>query len=258
MRTVTRDAGRTPDVLRPWRITTGALEHAEGSALIEAGKTRVICAATVEDRVPQFLKNEGRGWVTSEYSMLPRSTHTRSPRERGGKLGGRTMEIQRFIGRSLRSVTDLRALGERTITLDCDVIQADGGTRCASVTAAWVALHEAVLGLMEAGRIKTNPLMDSVAAVSVGVVGGAVLLDLDYSEDSSAEVDMNVVMTGRGKLVEVQVTAEQSPFSLSSMNRMIGLARKGILDIQGIQRDAVTGRSRGGQTIVSLPKSRRP
>jgi len=246
MKTVTRDPERAADRLRPWRITTGPLEHAEGSALIEAGKTRVLCAASVEDRVPQFLKNGGKGWVTSEYSMLPRSTHTRSPRERGGKLGGRTMEIQRFIGRSLRSVTDLRALGERTITLDCDVIQADGGTRCASVTAAWVALHEAVLGLLESGRIENNPLVDSVAAVSVGVVGGALLLDLDYGEDSSADVDMNVVMTGRGKLVEVQVTAEQSPFSLSRMNQMIGLARQGILDIQRVQMDAVTGRNREG------------
>ncbi len=234
-----RKDNRLPDEIRPWRITGGVLDHAEGSALIDAGKTKVICAATVEEKVPSFLRDKGQGWVTAEYSMLPRATHTRSPRERGGRVGGRTLEIQRLIGRSLRSVTDLTALGERTITVDCDVIQADGGTRVASITGAWVALHNALETLIALGALASNPMKDSVAAVSVGIVGGTQCLDLDYDEDSSAEVDMNVVMTGRGRLVEVQATAEGEPFSLAGMNRLIRLAQKGISDIRRIQEETV-------------------
>jgi ribonuclease PH len=239
-----RHDGRKPDELRKWRILRGVLDHAEGSALIEAGKTKVLCAASVDKTVPVFLKDKGQGWVTGEYSMLPRSTHTRSPRERN-RVGGRTLEIQRMIGRSLRSVIDLNALGERTITVDCDVIQADGGTRVASITAGWVALHDACQTLYKRGVIPANPLHDSVAAVSVGVVEDELFLDLDYLEDSAAEVDMNVVFTGRGRLVEVQATAEGVPFSLNRMNELIRVAyRKGIAAIGKIQRRAV--RSRAG------------
>lgn len=234
-----RNEGRVSDQLRHWGITCGILGHAEGSAMIEAGKTRVVTSASVEERVPPFLRNEGKGWVTAEYAMLPRATHTRSSRERGGRIGGRTMEIQRLIGRSLRSVTNLTGFGERTITVDCDVLHADGGTRVASITAAWVALHQCFETLVREGRIECNPLMDSVAAVSVGVVGNEVLLDLDYDEDSIAEVDMNVVMTGQGRLVEVQATAEGEPFSLSRLNAMIRLARKGIGQIESLQRQAL-------------------
>lgn len=233
--TVQRNEGRKADELRPWKITRGVLAHAEGSALIEAGRTHVLCAATVEDKVPSFLKNQGRGWVTAEYSMLPRSTHTRSPRERG-RVGGRTMEIQRLIGRSLRAVTDLTGFGELTVTVDCDVIQADGGTRVASISGAWVALHEAFERLVREGAIRGNPLIDCVAAVSVGIVGKNLLLDLDYDEDSAAEVDMNVVMTGTKRLVEVQATAEQTPFSLARMNGLVRLAQKGIEQIQELQK----------------------
>lgn len=230
-----RSGGRAADELRPWKITCGILEHAEGSALIEAGKTRVLAAASIEDRVPLFLRNMGKGWVTAEYAMLPRATHTRGSRERGGRLGGRTMEIQRLIGRSLRSVTDLSAFGERTVTVDCDVIQADGGTRVASITAGWVALHQAFETLVAEEEISRNPLADSVAAVSVGVVGNQMLLDLDYEEDSMADVDMNVVMTGRGRLVEVQATAEGAPFSRSRLNSLIVLAKKGINYLEELQ-----------------------
>jgi ribonuclease PH len=247
MKKATRPSGRKADELRPWKITCGVLDHAEGSALIESGRTRILCAATVEDKVPSFLKNEGRGWVTAEYSMLPRSTHTRSPRERGGRIGGRTQEIQRLIGRSLRCVTDLTGFGERTVTVDCDVIQADGGTRVASITAAWVALHNAFDALQTAGRLDSMPLIDSVAAVSVGVVGNELLLDLDYDEDSIAEVDMNVVMTGRGKLVEVQATAEGAPFSLSRMNSLVRLARKGLGAIEAIQMETLSAFARGAK-----------
>lgn len=235
----TRSESRGPEQLRDWRITSGVLDYAEGSALIEVGRTRVVCAASVEDKVPQFLKNQGRGWVTAEYGMLPRSTHTRSSRERGTRIGGRTMEIQRLIGRSLRCVIDLPTLGERTITVDCDVLQADGGTRVASISAAWVAVYWACATLVAAGKLSSNPLMDSVAAVSVGVVDNALLLDLDYEEDSTADVDMNVVMTGRGRLVEVQATAEGNPFSLARMNSLVRLAQKGIKIIQQIQVEAV-------------------
>jgi len=241
MTSIKRKSNRRPDELRLWKIVRGVLDHAEGSALIEAGKTRVVCAATVEDKVPPFVRNGGKGWVTAEYSMLPRATHVRSPRERG-RVGGRTMEIQRFIGRSLRSVTDLKAFGERTITVDCDVIQADGGTRVASITAAWVALHEAFETLVQLGKIPSIPLLDSVAAVSVGVVENQLFLDLDYAEDSSAEVDMNVVITGRQKLVEVQATAEGSPFSMTRLNSMIRLAQGGIEKIRQIQTRALNSR----------------
>lgn len=243
---IIRNGSRGPDELRSWNITRSVLHHAEGSALIEAGKTKVICAASVEDKVPQFLKNTGKGWVTAEYSMLPRSTHIRSPRERG-RVGGRTLEIQRLIGRSLRSITDLRGFGERTITLDCDVIQADGGTRVASITAAWVALHAAFEALVRTGEISAVPLLDSVAAVSVGVVENELLLDLDYDEDSIAEVDMNVVMTGRKKLVEVQATAEGGPFSLSRMNSLIRLAQAGIETIRQIQMRTLNSTIKSGK-----------
>src|SRR5512138_248084 len=191
--------GRSPESLRPVRITRSYIKHAEGAVLIEFGDTKVICTASVEESVPPFLRGKGTGWVTAEYSMLPRATHTRSPREAAkGKLGGRTHEIQRLIGRSLRAVTDLAALGERSILIDCDVIQADGGTRTASITGAWVALADAVSGLREKGLLSANPLKEAVAAVSVGIVDGNVLLDLDYSEDSAAEVDMNFVVTSTG------------------------------------------------------------
>lgn len=240
-----RDGDRAPDSLRSWKITCGVLSHAEGSAMVEAGQTRVVCAASVEDRVPPFLKNGGKGWVTAEYSMLPRSTHTRTPRERGVRIGGRTMEIQRLIGRSLRCVTNLEALGERTITLDCDVIQADGGTRCASITGAWVALSHALEQLAASGKIASNPLLDSVSAVSVGVVGNEMLLDLDYVEDSGAEVDMNVVMTGKGKIVEVQATAEREPFSLAGLSSLVRLAHKGIREIEVLQLRALAPGRRG-------------
>jgi len=239
MKHTVRNNGRLPDQLRPWKITCGVLEHAEGSALIETGRTRVVTSASVEGRVPPFLRNEGKGWVTAEYAMLPRATHSRSPRERGGRIGGRTMEIQRLIGRSLRSVTDLTGFGERTITIDCDVLQADGGTRVASITAAWVALHNCFETLVREGLIERVPLHDSVAAVSVGVVNNEALLDLDYDEDSIAEVDMNVVMTGRGRLVEVQATAEGSPFSLATLNSLIRLARQGIAQIEILQRQTL-------------------
>ena len=226
------------DELRPWKITCGVLDHAEGSALVEAGRTRVIAAASVEEKVPPFLKNRGKGWATAEYAMLPRSTHTRTARERG-RVGGRTMEIQRLIGRCLRIVTNLSALGERTITVDCDVIQADGGTRVASITGAWLALHCALHNLVIQGLIDHLPLVGSVAAVSVGVFNGQLLLDLDYDEDSIADVDMNVAMTGSGRLVEVQATSEAAPFSLSRLNSLVRLAAKGISEIEKIQKEAL-------------------
>ncbi|MCJ7663110.1 MAG: ribonuclease PH, partial [Desulfobacterales bacterium] len=224
-----RNDGRQWDELRKVRITRNYIKHAEGSVLIEVGGTRVICNATVEEGVPSFLKDTGSGWVKAEYAMLPRSTHTRAPRESvRGQLGGRTQEIQRLIGRSLRSVTDLHAFGERTILLDCDVIQADGGTRTASITGAYVALIDAFRWLKGRGKIEGLPITGSVAAVSVGIVEGHMLLDLDYSEDSRAQVDMNLVMTGKGEFVEVQGTAEETPFSKGDMDQMISLAIQGI------------------------------
>jgi ribonuclease PH len=238
MKQFIRNGNRKWDALRQWNIIPGVSEHAEGSALVEAGKTKVLCTASVEEKVPSFLKNMGKGWVTAEYSMLPRATHTRSPRERGGRIGGRTMEIQRIIGRSLRSVCNLEGFGERTVTLDCDVIQADGGTRVAAVSAAWVALHMAFEVLVSGRLIASNPLLDSVAAVSVGMVKDNLLLDLDYDEDFVADVDMNVVMTGTGRLVEVQATAEHAPFSVARMNSLVKLARVGIRSISKIQRES--------------------
>ncbi|MBX7220731.1 MAG: ribonuclease PH [Blastocatellia bacterium] len=232
-----RPDGRAPNVLRPITITPGFAKHAEGSALIEFGDTKVLCTASVEDRVPPFLKNKGIGWVTAEYSMLPRSTETRTSREVGrGGPSGRTHEIQRLIGRSLRAVVQTDKMGERTITLDCDVIQADGGTRTASITGAFVALVLACRHLQKKGVLRNLPISDYIAAISVGVVNGTAVLDLNYIEDSRAEVDMNVVCTGDGRFVEVQGTAEHKPFSMEQMNSMLGLARKGIDDLIGQQK----------------------
>jgi ribonuclease PH len=232
--------GRKTDETRTARIFTDYLPHAEGSALIEMGQTRVLCAATVEDRVPPFLRNKGIGWVTAEYSMLPRSTSQRTPRETGrGGPSGRTHEIQRLIGRSLRAVIDTNMLGERTITLDCDVIQADGGTRTASITGAYVALVLAIRRLIRDGRIKRSPILNEVAAISIGIVGETALLDLNYIEDSKAEVDMNVVCTGDGRFIEVQGTAEREPFSGAQMTDMLTLASKGINELVTLQRQAL-------------------
>jgi ribonuclease PH len=214
--------------------------HAEGSVLIEFGNTKVLCTASVEETVPGFLKGKGQGWITAEYGMLPRSTHTRTAREAAkGKQSGRTQEIQRLIGRSLRAITDLKALGERQVTLDCDVLQADGGTRTAAITGACVALHDAVNKLVAAGKLAGNPLKDFVAAVSVGIVDGAAVLDLDYAEDSSCDTDMNVVMTGSGGIVEVQGTAEGEPFSRTELDALLALAQAGIADLVNLQKAAL-------------------
>ena len=236
----TRSDGRSADQLRETRLTPHYLEHAEGSVLIEAGRTRVICTASVEDKVPPFLRGTGKGWVTAEYGMLPRATSTRTVREASrGKLGGRTQEIQRLIGRSLRAVTQLKALGERTIWIDCDVIQADGGTRTASISGAFVALVFALQHLKERGVLKRIPIADHVAATSVGIVNGTPLLDLAYDEDSKAEVDMNVVMTGDGRFIEVQGTAEGAPFSRTSHDALLALAETGIGHLITLQRELV-------------------
>jgi ribonuclease PH len=236
-----RPSRRKPDELRPIAIERGYTRHAEGSVLIAFGDTRVICTASVEEGVPGFLKGRGQGWVTAEYGMLPRSTHTRTDREAArGRQSGRTQEIQRLIGRSLRAVTDLGALGERTVKLDCDVIQADGGTRTASVTGAFVALHDAVRGLIERKVLAASPIRDFVAAVSVGLYEGLPILDLDYAEDSGCDTDMNVVMTGSGGFVEVQGTAEGRPFSPDQMQALIALARQGIAELVAKQK-AVLG-----------------
>jgi ribonuclease PH len=235
-----RTDGRAADQLRPVNIITNFLAHAEGSALIEMGNTRVICTASVEDRVPPFLRNKGQGWLTAEYAMLPRATGQRTPRETGrGGPSGRTHEIQRLIGRSLRAIADMTALGERTITLDCDVIQADGGTRTASITGAYVALEMACRKLLNAGVIRRLPIRDQVAAVSVGIVDGVPLLDLKYDEDSQAEVDMNVICTGDGRFIEVQGTAERAPFSREEMSHMLELAGAGTQQLLALQRDAL-------------------
>jgi ribonuclease PH len=235
-----RTDGRAADVLRPLTITRHYTCHAEGSVLVEFGHTKVLCTASVEERVPSFLKGKGQGWVTAEYGMLPRSTHTRTDREAAkGKQSGRTQEIQRLIGRSLRAVTDLAKLGERQITLDCDVLQADGGTRCAAITGACVALHDALAGLVAAGKLAAHPMRDFVAAVSVGIVGGTPVLDLDYSEDSNCDTDMNVVMTGAGGMVELQGTAEGAPFSRAELDALLALAQKGITDIVIAQKQAL-------------------
>jgi len=238
-KSVKRSDGRRPGELRSVKIVTGVNSHAEGSALIEMGQTRVLCTASVEERVPAFLKDTGRGWVTAEYGMLPRSTHTRMEREAArGRIGGRTHEIQRLIGRSLRAVTDLQALGERSVWIDCDVLQADGGTRTASITGAWVALKLAARGLVEKGLLERDPIHGVVAAVSTGVVDGVECLDLCYDQDSKAEVDMNFVMTDRGRFVEIQGTAEAGPFSKTQADRMARLAWSGIRQLLKIQRAA--------------------
>jgi ribonuclease PH len=224
-----RPSNRTPDQLRPINITRCYTKHAEGSVLIECGDTKVICTASIDEKVPPFLRGKAQGWLTAEYGMLPRSTGSRMDREAArGKQTGRTQEIQRLIGRSLRAVTDLTLLGERTIQIDCDVIQADGGTRTASITGAFVALHDAVGFLMDRGVLKSSPIRDFVAAISVGVYQGVPVLDLDYAEDSDCDTDMNVVMTGSGGFVEVQGTAEGAPFTRTEMNAMLDLAEKGI------------------------------
>jgi ribonuclease PH len=231
---------RAGGAMRPAEIVTGFLLTAEGSVLMKLGHTQVLCAATIEDSVPQFLRNSGKGWVTAEYSMLPRSTAKRTPREVvKGRPTGRTHEIQRLIGRSLRSVMDLSALGERTVMLDCDVLQADGGTRTASITGAFVALALALRRLVDFGALKSMPVRDYVAATSVGLVGGKPMLDLCYEEDSQADVDMNVVMTGAGKFIEVQATAEHKPFDDAQMAELLTLARGGIADLVELQKRAV-------------------
>jgi len=235
-----RPSGRAPDQLRPVNLQRHYTRHAEGSVLCSFGDTRVLCTASINERVPAFLRGKGQGWVTAEYGMLPRATHTRMDREASrGKQGGRTLEIQRLIGRSLRAVTDLEALGERTITLDCDVIQADGGTRTAAITGSWVALADAVQSLLDAGEIKRSPLHSQVAAVSVGIYQGAPVLDLDYPEDSEAETDMNVVMKEAGGFVEVQGTAEGHAFRRDELDRMLDLAHQGIEQLMGHQREAL-------------------
>jgi ribonuclease PH len=235
-----RNDGRSADALRPLTITRHYTRHAEGSVLVEFGHTKVLCTASVEERVPPFLKGKGQGWVTAEYGMLPRSTHTRTDREAAkGKQSGRTQEIQRLIGRSLRAVTDLAALGERQVTLDCDVIQADGGTRCASITGACVALHDALAGLVAAGKLPAHPMRDFVAAVSVGIVDGTPVLDLNYEEDSNCDTDMNVVMTGAGGMCEIQGTAEGTPFTRAELDALLVLAQQGIDAIISAQKNAL-------------------
>ncbi|MHB8859919.1 MAG: ribonuclease PH [Thermoleophilia bacterium] len=239
---VERPDGRSYGEIRPLKITPGFLEFAEGSVLIEAGKTKVICAAKIQDGVPNWMRGHGNGWVTAEYSLLPSSTPQRTFREAvKGKQGGRTLEIQRLVGRSLRSVVDMRALGERTIWLDCDVIQADGGTRCASVSGAYVALYLALAHLVDQDLITDMPLKDSLAAVSVGVWEGHPVVDLDYAEDSTAEVDMNVVMTGSGEVVELQATAEKTAFTRATLDELIDLAGAGIEQIATEQLRVTAG-----------------
>ncbi len=237
-----RADGRAADALRPVRITRHYTMHAEGSVLVEFGNTKVLCTASVEERVPPHKKGSGEGWVTAEYGMLPRATHTRSSREAAkGKQSGRTQEIQRLIGRSLRAVFDLAALGERTITLDCDVLQADGGTRTAAITGAFVAAQDAVHQLLAEGKIARSPVLHPVAAISVGLVGGRPVLDLDYLEDSGCDTDMNVVMTGAGHYVEVQGTAEGVAFSREQMSELLLLAEQGIKELIALQQAALAG-----------------
>ncbi len=237
---ISRPSGRQPTELRPVLLELGYTRHAEGSVLIRAGDTHVLCNASVLEKVPPFLKGQGQGWVTAEYGMLPRSTHTRSDREAArGKQSGRTMEIQRLIGRSLRAVFDLAALGERTLHLDCDVLQADGGTRCASITGAWLAAAIAVRNLLRSGVLERNPITDHVAAVSVGLFDGVPVVDLDYPEDSGCGADMNVVMTGAGSFVEVQGTAEGQTFDRAALDELLDLATAGIAQLVTLQRDAL-------------------
>jgi ribonuclease PH len=235
-----RPKNRPADALRPVRITRHYTMHAEGSVLIEFGHTQVLCTASVEEKVPPHKRGSGEGWVTAEYGMLPRATHTRSDREAAkGKQSGRTQEIQRLIGRSLRAVFDLKALGERTISLDCDVLQADGGTRTAAITGAFVAAHDAVSRLLAAGKISASPIRESVAAISVGILRGTPLLDLEYVEDSACDTDMNVVMTGAGHFVEVQGTAEGAAFTRREMDALLALAEKGVAELVELQRQAL-------------------
>jgi ribonuclease PH len=235
-----RPSGRAPDALRPVSITPGYAHHAEGSCLIRVGGTELLCAASAEGRVPPFLRGSGQGWVTGEYGMLPRATHTRGEREAArGRQSGRTQEIQRLIGRSLRAVVDRAAMGEMTVTLDCDVLNADGGTRCAAITGAWVALALAFRKLRENRVLARDPLRGQVAAVSCGIAGGLAVLDLDYAEDSSAEADANFVLTDTGGIVEVQATAEQAPFAEAQLTALLGLARQGTAALFAIQRDAL-------------------
>ncbi len=234
-----RDNGRRPDQLRPVRFTRQFTRHPEGSVLVEFGDTRVLCTASVEDRVPGFLRGKGQGWVTAEYGMLPRATHTRGDREAArGKQSGRTQEIQRLIGRSLRAVTDMARLGERTIHIDCDVLQADGGTRTAAITGAWVALADAADWLVGKGLLAASPVRDSVAAVSVGIYQGQAILDLDYPEDSACDTDMNIVMTGGGGIIEVQGTAEGNAFSRDELRQLMDLAEHGIGELARLQQAA--------------------
>ncbi len=235
-----RPSGRSLDQLRAVSIETGVTCHAEGSCLIRIGRTHVLCTATVEDKPPPFLRNTGMGWVTAEYGMLPRATHTRGKREAAaGKQSGRTQEIQRLIGRSLRAVVDRQALGERQIVVDCDVIQADGGTRCAAITGGWVALRLAANQLLKKGMIQSDPLLDHVAAVSCGIYAGQPVLDLDYDEDSAAGTDGNFVMTGGRRLVEVQASAEGAPFSMADLSLLLSLAEKGVADLVAAQKAAL-------------------
>ena len=237
-----RPSGRSPDEMRSVRFTRHFTKHAEGSVLVEFGDTRVLCTASVEQRVPRFLLGKGQGWVTAEYGMLPRSTGERMAREASrGRQGGRTLEIQRLIGRSLRAALDLQALGEHTITLDCDVLQADGGTRTASISGAYVALSDAINGLIRHGTLRKNPLHGQIASVSVGIYEGVPVLDLDYAEDSSAETDMNVVMNETGAFIEVQGTAEGHAFRMDELQAMLGLAGQGIRDIMQAQQEALKG-----------------
>jgi ribonuclease PH len=239
-----RASGRRADELRPVRITRRYTRHAEGSVLIECGHTRVLCTVSVEPDVPGFLKGRGQGWITAEYGMLPRATNTRMRREAAeGRQSGRTQEIQRLIGRSLRAVADLGALGERSLRVDCDVLQADGGTRCAAITGAWVALHDAIAWCKAQGLVTGEPLIDSVAAVSVGIVNGTPALDLDYAEDSACDTDMNVVMTGRGGIVEIQGTAERAPFTRDEMDALVSLAEGGIYALIAAQKQALALRT---------------
>ncbi len=236
MTDIVRRGARAANQLRPIRITRGYTVHAEGSVLVEFGNTRVLCTASVEEKVPGHKRGSGEGWVTAEYGMLPRATHTRSDREAArGKQSGRTQEIQRLIGRSMRAVFDLRLLGERTIQLDCDVLQADGGTRTASITGAFVAAQDAVTTLIASGKLSASPITAQVAAISVGIVQGVPMLDLDYTEDSGCDTDMNVVMTGAGHFVEVQGTAEGSAFSRAEMDALLALAERGILELMALQ-----------------------
>jgi ribonuclease PH len=235
-----RHSGRTPDQLRSVRLTRGFAKHAEGSALVEFGDTHVLCTASIEEMVPPFLRGKGQGWITAEYGMLPRSTHTRSQREAAkGKQSGRTQEIQRLIGRSLRAVVDLKALGERTVTIDCDVIQADGGTRTAAITGGYVALAEACEALTKRRSLASNPIHGQIAAVSVGIVGGVPVLDLDYAEDSQAETDMNVVMNNGGAFVEIQGTAEGHAFRRNELDSLLDLAVTGVSQLFALQAQAL-------------------